>query len=469
MEFTRESQRLLFVLLISCLIMFMTAIFWAVIETDSMLARNDNPRLVEREISIERGTIYDRNDNIIAETTMNNGTRIRTYPYPETHGFVGYYSLQYGVGGAESSYNNLLSGSDRSQLPENYLGETILHYPPQGSDIMLTIDLELQRLMVKEMGDYQGGAVLLSVPRGEVLGMVSLPTYDPNKLDVTWEDLRQSEEDPFFNRALQARYQPGGAIQTALITGAFINNVPVDQVLDDVDMPVSVDNLTLTCGETPPSSRLTLGEAYAYACPAPFADLYEQIGTSEVEEIFELFNLDVPPTLDNFEQPDSMLRPVEISLADALGQGELTVTPLQMASIAAAIINQGNSPLPRALMAVRSPNSQTWEQQPFRDESTAVTTAENAQRIAELMIESTYNGNARRAARNNLRIGGHASTAYTGETQISWFIGFVQIGNNQGYAIAIVLEDTSDPTIAAEMGGVILEAVYNKYSPPTDQ
>ena len=64
------------------------------------------------------------------------------------------------------------------------------------------------------MGDYHGAVVVLNIPSGEVLAIVSLPTYDPNTLDTNWEQLTQAAGKPFFNRALQGAYQPGGTLET---------------------------------------------------------------------------------------------------------------------------------------------------------------------------------------------------------------------------------------------------------------
>jgi peptidoglycan glycosyltransferase len=462
MEFSREFQRLLFGLLAGCAAVVLVAAYWVVVEAPGLLARQDNPRLFETLVNTQRGAIYDRSDNLLAHSVTAEGRRFRSYPSPEAASLVGYYSLQYGTGGAEAAYDAVLSGTDRQATPEVFIDETILHRARVGSDVMLTVDLEIQQAMVEALDGHKGAAVLLSVPGGEVLGMVSLPMIDPNKLDVTYDALLADENNPFFNRATQARYQPGSAIQTVLATAALINAVPFDVVLEDADAPVTVGDVTLTCAERPPASRLTLGEAYAYGCPAPFARLYETLGSEEVSETFDLYQLDEPLALAGFAAPDSLDLSGLTSLDDALGQGRITVTVMQMATIAAAVLNDGNAPQPVLLRAVRTPGTSDWTSVPATNVTLPVTTSENARRIASLMIEVTYNGIARRAARSDIRIGGHAAQAFAGDTEISWFIGFAQMGSGRGIAVALALEDTADPEIAAEIGGTILKIGYER-------
>jgi len=79
-----------------------------------------------------------------------------------------------------------------------------------------------------------------------------------------------------LNRATQGLYQPGAIFETLLLAEALERGVPLTETLSQPDRPVSLDQLTLTCAhnDAPPA---TLAEAYAQACPAPFADLAAQL------------------------------------------------------------------------------------------------------------------------------------------------------------------------------------------------
>jgi len=465
MSFAREFQRLLVLFLFGLLLILSASVYWGVVLSSGLSQREDNPRVFEARAAIARGAIYDTTGRLLAESVPINTTserRVRRYPQPAAYSVLGYYSLQFGAGGVEAAYDSMLSSDLTPDDLNDYFQHEILNLPYVGQDVQLTLNLDVQQHLAQLMNGYRGAAVVLDAVSGDVLAAVSLPTIDPNALDSTWESLISDPRDPLFNRAFQAGYQPGGALQTMLMTAALISNQPIDAVLDAADAPANVNGLTLTCAETPPASRLTLGEAYAYGCPSPFAGLYDTIGAERFQTLYDLFALKSPPQVDGFPLNARVTVESTFTLEDALGQGETTVTVAQMAAIAAAVVNGGNAPQPNLLHAVRAPESETWQVVREVRESIPITTTEVSQLVQTLMREATLYGSARRAARSEIAIGGHASLARAGETTLSWFVGFALTGTQDGIAIALVLEDTDDPTLAAEIGGAVLEAAYQQ-------
>jgi peptidoglycan glycosyltransferase len=309
------------------------------------------------------------------------------------------------------------------------------------------------------------------VPNGEVLALVSLPTYNPNTLDADWEQLIEAPGNPFFNRVLQGQYQPGGMLQTPLMTAAVLTNQPFDVVTADANAPIIVDDIRLTCAVQPPESDLSFTQAYAYACPRPFALLAQQINQTTLENIISGFRLDAPPSLAGFiiepqEETDAPAEataevtpetiPPSTLIENLLGQGDLTINPLGMVALTASVINAGNAPQPYALDAMQPPNGEWIEDNP-KDVTTPLMTEDAARRIRELMIQNTTAGAAFMGQHENLEIGGHAARAISGEETQVWYIGFVVLDNNLGAAVAVVLEDTSDVREAVHIGGIALE------------
>lgn len=465
MPFIREFQRLLLAFLVGLLLILSAAIYWGVVESSGLRLREDNPRAFEDRAAVQRGSLYDRDGRLLVESTATNSlsTRLnRRYLYPEMFGVLGYYSLTFGAGGVESAYDALLNSNLTPETFSDYFENEVLHQPYRGSDVQLTLDLDVQQRVYEAMQGYQGALVVMQAASGDVMATVSQPTFDPNKLDATWAALVEEENDPLFNRAFQAGYQPGAALQTVLMTVNLIADRPIDEVLEAVDTPVTVNGVTLTCGDIPPASRLTMAEAFAYACPAPFAQLYETIGAERFQEMFALFQLENPPQVAGFPLPRAQSINGDFTLEDALGQGELTVTVAQMASLTAAIVNGGNAPQPNMIFATRPPENTQW--QPVREvrSSLPITTTEVSRQVQALMRESVIYGTARRAARGDIIIGGHASLARAGDNTLSWFIGFAVTGANDGVAVAVVLENVDDPTLAAEIGGIALQAAYEQ-------
>jgi len=166
-----------------------------------------------------------------------------------------------------------LRGDDTDKDFLTQLRNNLLHQTQQGSDIRLTFDLSIQQQAVKAMGNHAGSIVVLDIPSGQVLAMVSLPTYDPNTLDANWNALTKAAGKPFFNRALQGAYQPGVALQTPLMAAALLANYSLDTPITQATQSIKVGDVTIQCVTTPPTDTLTLQQAYAYAytpCARPY-------------------------------------------------------------------------------------------------------------------------------------------------------------------------------------------------------
>jgi peptidoglycan glycosyltransferase len=465
-QFTREVNRLLVGLLLCFAIVTITAAYWAIVGTDTLLLREDNPRRVEAEASILRGDIVDRNGEPLVRSTPTNGVVIREYLYPETNGALGYYSLRYGVSGVEEAFNPVLRGDDLERDLTTVITNTSLHRPQEGSDIRLTLDLAIQRMVANAMQGHNGAAVVLGVPGGEVLALVSQPTYNPNTLDADWEVLKVDPSNPFFNRAVQGTYQPGSTLQTPLLAAALLVGVPLDEEIENATMPVELNGLELNCAVRLPSMALTLREAYGFACPAPFASLVDQLGFPTVQAVFDTFRLEsaqplfLPPPAPTDATPfltPSQALPIDI-VSNALGQGSLNISPLNMAMMAAAIVNDGNAPQPYLLLETRAPDRTEWTPVQAVRPTIPVTTVGTARRLQDLMRSAVASGAAQNAGRPKIDIGGHAALAYSGEGSQAWFVGFATLGGRQSVAVAIVLENSDDPGLAADIGGTALMA-----------
>jgi penicillin-binding protein A len=482
MQFGREINRLTIAVLVAFGIVGLSAAYWSVYGPDSILQREDNPRLVEAEASIRRGDLVDRHGEVLATSEVDEtGVVVRHYLFPEMNSALGYFSLRYGVGGAEAAFDTTLRGDDLIGDLSDYFNREMLHRPQLGSSVQLTFDLDIQRQLVAAMEGHMGAAIVLSVPSGQVLSLVSLPTYDPNTLDADWETLVDASGNPFFNRALQGNYQPGGMLQTPLMLAALANNQSLNVFIEDADAPVRITTgtdgtsttFTVDCVVRPPNSTLTLTDAYVYGCPSPFAQMAESLGVVVVENTFGTFLMNNPPTLPGFVvEPVDLAAPTGTQLptatpfilsesnlqADALGQGQLTLTPLNMAVIIASLLNNGNAPQPYALLAVRQPETEIWIPAEVSHTTVPLTSNSNALRLQEWMRAAVVDGTAQAAARDGLDIGGQSALAYSGEGSKTWFAGFATLEGGESVVVVIVLENSDNPQEAARIGGDALAA-----------
>ncbi len=477
---TRELSRVLGAFLTAFLIVALSAAFWTVIQADSLLARSDNPRNVIEAQRIERGAIYDRGGEALAYTEGGDGTSERVYPYPQAASAVGYYSFKYGADGIEAAFDSALSGADLRSAWEELVDDT-LHRPQQGADVQSTLDLNVQQAAAQAMGDRAGAVIVVTVPSGEILALVSQPSFDPNRLDANWDALTQDEEtSPLLNRVTAGLYQPGGALQTVMLaailasypdlqeSGGYVLNTETDEA----EAPVQVGDLVLTCLPDTPDRALTLAEAYAFGCPAPFVGaLGDTLTPSQIWERLEALGLLSAPELAGFvsdagapSTPLTADTPEDRLVAAVTGQGDLTVTPLQMVQIVAAIANQGNAVPLHLVTATRAPDSEDWQPVELPVRRPALLRADVASGIRLTMLQTAAQSPfVSRAVRGDQVLYGHSARAYAGpdKTPYVWFTGFVDVTQEDepaAIAVVVVVENEDDPGVAADVAGAALEA-----------
>lgn len=465
MAFTRELTHVLLASLLALMGVIGAATYWAVIGSDNILEREDNPRLILNEAAIQRGSIYDRNGLPLVETvrTENGALERRTY-YEAFYSALGYFSLRYGVDGPEAAFNTILRGERLTDKVGVRFERDILHQPQMGEAITLTLDQSIQQRLSDVMQDEQGAAVILSVPSGEVLALISQPTFNPNTLDSDWDTLIEADTDPFFNRALLGQYQPGGILQTPLAVAAVLTGQSFSEPNATATQTVTVDELMLSCAIPPPQDTLTLAQAYAYGCPQPFEQMIERLNDNTLLTLLGSLRLLEPPIIDGFGLVQNVDATAEATLDasvslrdDLLGQGQLTVNPLGLATLVAAITNNGNAPQPYMLLSTRTPDGVWTDEQPSLS-PIPMMTADAAVRLQDLMRANLNDGVANAAARPDLDNGGHAAVAFSGDSTQTWFIGFLRLDNEQAVVIALVLENTGDLNQASEMGMAALTA-----------
>lgn len=428
--------------------------YWGVLRGPEILARDDNPRLVDRERRLARGAIYDRDGVILAQSIREaDGTYTRLYPHPETAPAVGYYSLRYGVDGVEAAFNATLRGS-----ADYTAWDDLLHRPQVGGDVRLTLDLDVQTAVAGALGDRAGAVLLVEAGSGDVLALVSKPTFDPNTLDNHWEALTEDQRAPLLNRVTESRYQPGAALETAVLAAALERGVApaVDpsHAAAPLELKLNDETITLACARAPAIPLADLFDAYRHACPAPFADLGERLGAAALGRTFEALGLFAPARLLPEEAPAASQPPPTAEFpalsAMSLGQGELTVNPAQMARVAAAVANGGALPVLRLVSDTRAPRETVWQPAGHEPAQPRVISAETAAQLQEAMRQGG-GGNG---------VAGHASAALSGPRggALAWFIGFAERETGEALAVVVVVEDETDASVAAQIGAQALNA-----------
>ncbi|NBD35626.1 MAG: hypothetical protein GVY30_06465, partial [Chloroflexi bacterium] len=317
---------------------------WSVLRAEELRARPTNPRTILAEARIHRGRILDHTGTVLAGTEIDAAGYItRTYPVPEAAPVVGYATLQYGAAGIEATCDARLRG-DLEQSPEAAFWDALLHRAPVGKDVHLTINAEMQKMAQTLLQGHEGAAILADAHTGEILALASAPTYDPATVAEQWATLREAPGAPLLNRATQSLAQPGPILETVLLGAALDAGFPPTSTPESLTRPMPINGNTLRC--THPPTEATWTAALIQTCPGPFAALTDNWNAEQLKATFETWRLTTAPPLEiptvatTWETEVSNLDVV----AESLGQGELLVTPLQLAHIAATLANDGLRP-----------------------------------------------------------------------------------------------------------------------------
>ncbi|MGZ5297433.1 MAG: penicillin-binding transpeptidase domain-containing protein, partial [Actinomycetota bacterium] len=182
-------------------------------------------RQIIAEYKVERGQIITADGTVIAlsEPTTGNATLryVRRYPEgPLFAGITGYYSQVYGRTELEQSMNSYLSG-DAPELAISTLADLVLGRPKKGGHVITTVDARLQRVESDALGSSPGAVVALDPRNGDILVMVSNPTFDPNELSsqdtdairAAWERLNADPQTPLLSRANDELFPPGSTFK----------------------------------------------------------------------------------------------------------------------------------------------------------------------------------------------------------------------------------------------------------------
>lgn len=336
--------------------------------------------------------------------------------------------------------------------------------PTQGANLATTLDIKLQAYGEKLLQNKVGSIVAIEPQTGEVLALVSSPSFDPNLLcgadrGKNYTMLAQDPLKPLFNRAVMAQYPPGSIFKPLTAAIALQEGAIRENFSYYCNTLYSIPGYTLHCSHSHPSAknvqqgiqhscnpyfwqtfRNTLelgkykntGESYAkwYEYTKKFG-LGDTLGIDMLSE--KSGNIPSPEYYNNLYGTGSWKAVTIISLA--IGQGEILLTPLQMANLYATFANRGYYISPHLVKTIDGKKNAT----PQKHETGI--DAENFDIIAEGLALVVEEGTARRSKIPNLSFGGKTGTAQNpqGEDH-SIFAGFAPIENPK-IAIAVVVEN----------------------------
>jgi len=291
-----------------------------------------------------------------------------------TSGVQGYrQGDQNGKQGVEAALEDRLRGRNGLKLEEvNAAGrivgrETVwLREAEAGRDVRLSLSLPLQASLTEAIGNRPAGAVAMLVETGEVLAAVSLPSFDPNLLTVSiseadWSRLVDDPAKPFFNRIVQATYPPGSLYKPVTsLTGLQLGLVGHRTMLEPCLGGWNFGDRFFRCWKRGGHGVVDHVKAMSESCDTFYYQLVLRMDIDQLAASARAFGLGSPctaifPQESGGNVPDTVWYDRRfgkggwtrgVLLNNAIGQGELLVTPLQMTLLAARLATLGKAPDP---------------------------------------------------------------------------------------------------------------------------
>ena len=401
-----------------------------------------------------------------------------------------------GRDGLELAFNEQLTGKP---------GQMTLHFdatgkkdyekitvPPQpGYNVVTTLDIRLQRLCEKtlEKGVKRGALVFMDPNTGDILAMASWPSYDPNLFipAISAERFKALNDDPnhpLIPRAFRAVYPPGSTFKTFVGIAALESGAITPE--DEFSGPPSLEigNIVMRNWKKTHAGMLNFAEAMEQSCDTWFYQVGIKTGSKPLVEWAQRFGFGartgIPlrdekeglvPT-DEYKRKKEARRLSSGDLANfSIGQGDLLVTPLQMAQAMGAVGNGGMFYQTRLVLQVQSLDDKIVTGYDLRVKDQMEMKPKNLAALKKGLVDvvTGAHGTGGKAGVENVEVAGKTGTAQWGpknkERNAAWFAGFAP-AENPKYAFAALYEsdvnqkNTHGGTVAAPLVGEVLKEIF---------
>jgi penicillin-binding protein A len=452
-------------------LLLVNANYLQVVRADNLHNDPNNPRLILEEYSRERGPILVGDKAVASSVATEDRLKYqRTYAQGPLYApATGFYSIVYGASAIEAEENSILAGTDDSLFVRRVIDQ-LTGEPVKGGSVQLTLNAKAQKAAYDGLRGRKGAVVAIEPATGAILALVTSPSYNPSvlsshdtaKVRAAHKRLTADPDKPMLDRALRETYPPGSTFKlvtasAALESGKFrrdtkvFNGPRLDLPQTDSDLP-NFDGQSCSA-----SGQATLEDALKRSCNAAFGKVGLELGAGAVREQAEKYGFnsrfEVPMITARSRFPTDTNPPQ--TAQSAIGQFDVSATPLQMAMVAATIGNRGVLMNPYLVREVRAPDlSVLHTTRP--EEIRKATSPQTADTLAQMMATVVEEGTGSNARIDGIRVGGKTGTAQQGTNRKphAWFVSLAPI-NDAKVAVAVVLEDGGG---AAEVSGNQLAA-----------
>ena len=413
-----------------------------------------------------------------------------------------------GKSGIEKLFDDSLRGSAGSRRVEvNNVGRVIRELArnpgAQGSDLMMSMDSELQNEAIRLLGEQSGSAVVMDVNSGEVLTIASAPTFNPNHFTVgltqkEWDGLLEDQRKPLINKALAGQYAPGSTIKMLVAMAGLEEKVitPKEKIVCEGQYELGGD--TFHCWEHEGHGEMNMHDAITNSCDVYFYELARRLGIDPIEKMAKKFGLGRTSIPGAFEEKKGLIpgRDWKRANLDAswqtgetliagIGQGYMLVTPIQLAVMTARLANGGREVVPKLLIDAQSGSDSLSPS--AKEKSDEIAINPDHIRLMQKAMTSVVNDTDGTAFGSRFNLRGVSSAGKTGTVQVrriskderasgiipneelDWhlrdhalFVGFAPIDNPK-YAVAVVVEHGgSGSKVAAPIAQKLLKMALER-------
>jgi peptidoglycan glycosyltransferase len=445
-----------------------------VVHSNTLADDPHNARKFLRDISRPRGDIVTADGVVLAKSvpTHDEFKYQRVYTPATAKLFaqvVGYQSIQFGSIGVEAKYSSELAGRNLGFSPKQ-LSQALSSQPATGT-VVLNLSAKAQLAAAAALDNRRGSVVVLDVHTGGVVAAYSNPTFDPTLLashdvktaQAAREFLLAVPDNPMLARAWRELYPPGSTFKTVTASTALEDNVDVNTQfprVTQIPLPLTTNVLRNFGGER---CGGPLEESFTVSCNTTFGrvglDLRDQLA-----EGADRFGLNSPPPPSDLDpqivssvgpKVGSYKRDAPLFAFAAIGQGPVSVSPIEMALVAESVATGGVMLVPHVAAKIEDVDGnvvRTIGTKDWRRTMSPATAAVMKQFM--LSVVNSPQGTGTAAQIPGIQVAGKTGTAETaaGESPHAWFIAFAPADNPQ-YAISVLVEHGGTDGINAEATG----------------
>lgn len=375
--------------------------------------------------------------------------------------------------------------------------ERIIRQPVPGYNVVTTLDLKVQKACEDALAKSgrRGAVVVIEPNSGEILGIASRPSFDPNVFipiitSGVFDKLNNDPTKPLYPRSFRSAYPPGSTFKTIVGLAALQSGLITPETRISCPGGLQVGNFYFRNWKSSYAGMLTLAEALAQSCNTWFYQAGLKIGAEPIIEWADAVGLGrrtgIPLRAEsrgNIPNDAYMLRVHNRKILQgdvanmSIGQGDILITPLQMAQAVGVIAARGTFHQTRLVKQVQSLDNRVVAAYPDRIRADLNISDENLDYLTKglVMVTSSGGGTGHRAATvKGVKVAGKTGTAQWGPVSkhrnAAWFSGFAP-ADAPLYAFAAVIEGNPGETIAgganaAPVIGSVLATLLKDYKPP---